>query len=274
MNFSLLISLYYKENHDFLDLCFKSCWSEQTIKPTEVVLVLDGPIGENLLKIVHKWKNIIGGILKIIQLTENMGLGKALNEGLRYCTNEWVFRMDTDDICVPNRFEKQIDYICKNKDVVLFGGQILEFNNVPFDINVFKLVPTSFNKILRFSNLRSPLNHVTVAFKKSVILKVGGYQHHPFMEDYNLWLRVISADYKLGNIDDVLVYVRVGNGMYDKRKGFHYIKSEKQLLNLKKDLNIQNHFYANILFFIRATCRLMPSSLLSKFYNLFLRKRS
>ena len=93
------------------------------------------------------------------------------------------------------------------------------------------------------------------------------------MEDYNLWLRVIGAGYKVANLPDVILYARVGNGMHARRKGYQYIKSEKQLLNLKKELKIQNPIHANILFLIRSSFRLMPSSLLGKIYNTFLRKK-
>jgi len=273
MNFSVLLSLYYKENSLALDQCFQSIWKGQTIQPNEIILVLDGPVGEELTKCVEKWKKIIDQSLKIIPLTKNVGLGNALNEGLKHCSNEWVFRMDTDDINTPNRFEKQLAFIESNPNVVLFGGQVLEFENEPNDSQVLKSVPTANAEIRQFSQKRCPFNHMTVAYRKDVIEELGGYQHHLFMEDYNLWLRVISAGYEVGNHPDVLLYARVGNGMHARRKGYEYIKSEKQLLDLKKELKLQKPIHANMLFLIRSVFRLMPSSLLGKLYNAFLRKK-
>ncbi len=271
--FSILMSLYHKENPNALEQCFQSIWQNQTVKPSEIVLVLDGPIGSELSQCVDKWQFQIGRFLKILPLEDNVGLGKALNLGLEHCSNEWVFRMDTDDICKVDRFEKQIQFIKENPDVVLFSGQILEFNEDPLDANILKSVPTTYSDIVKFSQIRSPFNHMTVAYKKSVIEKVGGYQHHMYMEDYNLWLRVIGAGYKVGNHTDVLLFARVGNGMHARRKGYEYIKSEIQLLNLKKDLKLQNSLQANILFLIRSAFRLMPANLLGKVYNTFLRKK-
>lgn len=271
--FSLLMSLYYKENPSFLNDCFNSIWINQTVKPNEIVLVFDGPITDDLQNIVNKWKNQIGDILKLVKLKENVGLGKALNEGLNHCSHEWVFRMDTDDICMPDRFEKQVEYIINNPDVVLFSGQILEFNEIPSDSSVIKIVPTHHVEILKYAQKRSPFNHMTVAYKKSVIESVGGYQHHLYMEDYNLWLRVIAAGYQVGNHSDVLLCARVGNGMHARRKGLQYIKSEKQLLDLKNELQLQNPLYANMMFLVRSVFRLMPSTVLGKFYNSFLRKK-
>lgn len=273
INFSVLMSLYYKESSLFLHKCFESIWDNQSVKPTEIVLVLDGFIGKNLQECVNIWQEKIGSPLRIVPLKKNVGLGKALNQGLKHCSNDWIFRMDTDDICVPDRFEKQIHFIDQNPEVVLFSAQIIEFNQTPADANSIKSVPENHDEILKFAQKRSPFNHMAVVYRKSIIEKVGGYQHHLFMEDYNLWLRVIAAGYKVGNHPDVLLYARVGNGMHARRKGLEYIKSEKQLLNLKKELKIQSANHANMLFLIRSAFRLMPSSLLGKIYNTFLRKK-
>ncbi|QXB41885.1 glycosyltransferase [Acinetobacter lwoffii] len=273
MNFSVLMSLYYKEKKDFLDSSLVSIWSTQILKPNEIVIVLDGPVDYELQECIATWQNKIESVLKIVPLQKNIGLGKALNEGLKHCSYEWVFRMDTDDICTPDRFQKQVDFIMSNPDTVLFGGQVLEFDQNPDDSAVIKTVPTTHEDIKKFAKNRCPFNHMTVAYKKSVIMKLGGYQHHLFMEDYNLWLRIIGAGYEVANLEDVVLYARVGNGMHARRKGYEYVKSEKQLLNLKKELKIQNPIHANILFLIRSAFRLMPSSLLGKIYNTFLRKK-
>ena len=273
MKFSLLMSLYFKESPSYLNQALSSVWIDQTVRPSEIILVIDGPITKELQKIVNKWEILISDKLVIVNLCENIGLGKALNKGLEHCSNEWVFRMDTDDICKPDRFEKQIQFILSNPNVVVVGGQILEFDQTPDDSAVIKTVPTTHEDIKKFAQKRCPFNHMTVAYKKSVITELGGYQHHLFMEDYNLWLRVIGAGYKVANLPDVILYARVGNGMHARRKGYQYINSEKQLLNLKKELKIQNPIHANILFLIRSAFRLIPSSLLGKIYNTFLRKK-
>ncbi|MCJ0829561.1 glycosyltransferase [Acinetobacter sp. NIPH1876] len=273
INFSILLSLYHKEKVEYLEKCFESIWDQQTLKPTEIVLVLDGPIGEGLTKSVEHWQQKLGNILKIVTLAENVGLGKALNEGLKHCTNEWVFRMDTDDICTPDRFSKQVAFIQENPDVVLFGGQILEFNQDVSDAHVLKAVPENHNEIKAFAQNRCPFNHMTVAYRHDVITVLGAYQHHLFMEDYNLWLRVIGAGYKVANLPDVILFARVGNGMHARRKGLEYIKSEKKLLDLKKELKLQDPIHANIVFLLRSVFRLLPSTMLGKIYNNFLRKK-
>lgn len=272
MYFSILMSIYHKENPIFLNQCFTSIWTEQTLKPAEIVLVKDGALTAELEQIIFTWQEKLGLVLKIVALEQNIGLGKALNAGLTQCSYDWVLRMDTDDIATPNRFQKQIDFIQKNPDVVLFSGQILEFNQDISDANVLKPVPIDYHEIKKFAQKRCPFNHMTVAYKKDVILELGGYQHHLFMEDYNLWLRVIGAGYKIANLPDVLLYARVGNGMHARRRGWQYIQSEKQLLDLKLKLKIQPLAPAVLLFLVRSAFRLLPSSLLGKVYNSVLRK--
>lgn len=273
MAFSVLLSLYFKENASYLDLCFESVWFKQSIKPSEIILVLDGPIGEELIHCVEKWKKNIGLSLIVVALSKNVGLGNALNEGLKYCSNEWVFRMDTDDICVEKRFEYQLQFIKNNPNVVLFGGQILEFDKNVNDANKLKPVPEEYSDILSFSKKRNPFNHMTIAYKKSIILSLHGYQHHLFMEDYNLWLRVISKGYEVANLSQVLVYARVGNGMHARRRGSEYIKSEKQLLDLKIALKTQSLISAYVTFILRSFFRFLPSNLLGFVYNNLLRKK-
>lgn len=182
--FSVLSSIYHKENPIYFNECMESIWDKQTFKPTEIVLVIDGPICELLQGCVNSWQERLPTVLRVVPLSENVGLGKALNVGLKHCSNEWVFRMDTDDICTSDRFEKQVGFINNNQNVVLFGGQVLEFENEPNDSQILKEVPTAFEDIKLFAQKRCPFNHMTVAYKKSVINKLGGYQHHLFMEDY------------------------------------------------------------------------------------------
>lgn len=266
--FSVLMSLYIREEAEFLQQCLQSLL-RQTIQANEIVLVFDGPITAELQHVVETYQSKLP--IKVIPLPQNVGLGKALNEGLKHCSHDWVFRMDTDDICVPDRFERQVKFIQKNQCVVILGGSILEFNQKPYDLNVVKNVPETHQEVLEYSKRRCPFNHMTVAYRRDVITSLGGYQHHLFMEDYNLWLRVIGVGYQVANIPDILVYARIGNGMHQRRRGWQYIKSEKQLLDLKLKLKIQSPLSAYILFLVRAGIRIMPSTLLVKFYSIFLR---
>lgn len=271
--FSILMSLYHKEIPEHFDACMKSIWDQQTLKPTEIVLVEDGPLTTELYESIALWSERLQQNLRIIKLEDNVGTGKAKNIGLQYCQNDIVFIVDTDDISVSDRFEKQMKCFEADDELVILGGQITEFTDDISSLSGMRIVPLDNLALREYAKKQSPFNNMTIAYRRPKIIEVGGYQHHLWMEDYNLFLRVIAKGYKVQNLPDVLVYARIDNGMHARRKGYEYIKSEKQLLNLKKELKIQNPIHANILFLIRSAFRLMPSSLLGKIYNTFLRKK-
>lgn len=268
MKISVLMSLYEKESSNYLKECLNSLNIQKKFID-QLVIVFDGPITSELEMVVCDFKGTLP--ITIVKLEKNIGLGRALNEGIKYCSNEWIFRMDSDDICVPNRFELQIKFIEENPDVVLLGGQIQELDENMNVILGYREVPITVDDIRSFSLLRNPFNHMTVAYKKSVLESLGCYKHHLYMEDYNLWLRVIAAGYPVYNLPDILVKARTGYSMYYRRKGLEYIKSEWSLAGLKYNLGLQNVFSAYILFLIRSIPRLLPNKLVSFVYKLLRR---
>ncbi|EMC8780762.1 glycosyltransferase [Providencia rettgeri] len=267
LKFSVLLSVYKNEIPSSLDQALNSLLVNQTIIPSEIILVEDGPLTPELNKIIFLWKSNFSSILKTVTLQKNIGLGNALNVGINHCSYDWIFRMDTDDSCLPERFDKQINYINKNPDISLLGSYIEEFNSSMLESLGIKKVPTSHNEIKQYTKRRNPFNHMTVAFRKDVIESVGGYQHHLYMEDYNLWIRVIAAGHQVGNIDEVLVNVRGGDSMVKRRKGLVYIKSELQLAKLKIEKNIDSPIGAYSSFIMRSLPRLLPTYMLSKVYK-------
>lgn len=268
MKFSVLLSIYYKESPTNFEQCMQSITINQSLQPNEIVLVEDGKLTDELYQAIDIWQNKLGDTLKRVILADNVGLGKALNIGLSHCSNDWVFRMDTDDISLPDRFKKQSEFIKNHPDIDILSGQIVEFEDDPDHTTGVKRVPLTHKEILKFSRLRSPFNHMAVAYKKSVVESVGGYQHHMFMEDYNLWIRILSKGYKGANLPDNLLFVRAGSDMIQRRKGLIYIKSEWKLLQLKKKLKYQKTIPAITTFSARSVPRLLPNRALSKIYKL------
>ena len=179
--------------------------------------------------------------------------------------------MDSDDVSLPERFLKQISYLKENPQLAILGSQMSEFIDNISNVVAIREVPTEHSDIIRFSRYRSPFNNLSIIFRKDIIESVGGYQHHLFMEDYNLFLRVISQGSKVKNLPDNLVMARVGNDMYRRRRGIQYIKSEWQLAKLKSSLKIQNKLAIYSLFLFRSLPRLLSANFLSSIYY-FLRK--
>lgn len=264
MLFSVLISLYHREKSTFLEQCLNSL-CQQTLPANEIIIVFDGPLPTTLEQTVHTFQTALP--IKIIKLPKNLGLGQALNEGLQHCTHEWIFRMDSDDIAHPQRFEQQCHYLQQHPEISLLGTQITEFHHTPNQTHSQRQVPLTHTEINHFAQQRNPFNHMTVAYRKSVIQNAGSYQHHLYMEDYNLWLRLLAQGIQTANLPQALVYVRTGQAMLQRRRGWRYIQSEWQLSQLKRKLKIQNLPTSLYTFLLRATPRLLPTPFLNLIYQ-------
>lgn len=268
MKFSVLMSIYHKESPKYFYECMQSIWDEQTVKPDEIVLVKDGVLSQELDNIITSWQQKIGQCFKVIALPSNQGTGKAKNIGIEYCSHDIVCVVDTDDICVKERFEKQLAFFAKHPDATVVGGQIDEFVCHKTHITGSRLVPLRHRQLQHFAQRQSPFNHMTVAYKKQAVIQAGGYQHHLYMEDYNLFLRLIAQGAVLYNLPDCLVYARIDNGMHQRRRGWSYVKSEWQLYQLKCTLKLQNPIAGFGWFVVRAIPRVLPVFVLSSLYRM------
>lgn len=239
MSFSVLMSVYRNDNPEYFSRALKSISSDQTVQPSEIVLVVDGSV-PNLLEDEIKKIEREQTILTVHWLPENVGLGLALQKGLAYTTNDIVARMDSDDIAEPDRFEKQLKYLYQNPDIDIVGGQISEFIDEPTNIIAKRDVPLSHISICKYLKSRCPFNHMTVMFHKRAVMSVGNYLPWHFNEDYYLWIRMAEARCRFANLPDTLVNVRVGSDMYRRRGGCKYFKSEKSL----QDYMLRHHIIA------------------------------
>ncbi|WP_277656461.1 glycosyltransferase [Seleniivibrio woodruffii] len=265
--FSVLISIYHKENASFFSAALKSIWDDQEVKPNEIVIVQDGKLTDELYCVIDNFKQRISCNLIIINLKNNVGLGLALNEGLKHCTNELVARMDTDDISLPERFKEQLTAF-KDMDIDICGTNLLEFSDDESVIDSVKKVPESNSEIIKFARYRNPINHPTVMFKKSKIMNIGGYQHFLWFEDYYLWARAIQAKYIFYNIQQPLIKMRTGNNMISRRHGIKYAKQEIKFQNFLLSIGLISVFIWISNIFTRIIPRLLPVKILSVIYKL------
>ena len=231
--YSVLISVYAKERADYLKQSIESILS-QTVLSDDIVIVCDGALTRELDDVLDSFKDKI----RLVRLPENRGLGKALNAGLAECRHDLVARMDSDDIALPGRMEKQLKLFASDPDISFASGTIEEFSGTPDNITGKRSVPLDNEAIRRYSRKRNPMNHPAVMFRKSAVQAVGGYnEDYPLFEDYSLWVRMLMNGSKAVNTDDTLVYMRVDDNTFERRGGkryasdmlrFHkYLKSEK-----------------------------------------------
>jgi glycosyltransferase involved in cell wall biosynthesis len=227
MDFSVLMSVYKNDIPDHVGKALESVIN-QSKPPKEIILVIDGPIDNELYNTVNSYATKYK-ILKVVPLENNVGLGNALKIGLEQCSYELIARMDSDDISVPNRFEKQIQCFEEDKELSLVGGYIREFDNDTDKILSIREVPLEHSEIEMYLKSRCPFNHTTVMFKKSEVISAGGYLDWHYNEDYYLWIRMYLANCKFKNIPEVLVNVRASEGLYMRRGGKRYFQSEKDI---------------------------------------------
>lgn len=270
MKFSVLISIYNKEKSSFLKECFDSLLS-QTLLPNEIILVKDGPLNSELENIISTYTQNTS-IIKTVSLEKNVGLGKALNEGLKHCSFEIVARMDTDDIAKKNRFEKQIEVLQKNPDIDVCSAWIDEFENDINHVTTIKKLPEKHEDIKKYAKSRCPINHPVVIFKKQSVLDAGGYLHFPLYEDYYLWMRMLKNGAKFYNIQESLLYFRTTPETFKKRGGLKYAITELyfQKFLLKMGMISTCIFLKNII--IRFPIRIAPNFLRIFIYKKILRK--
>ena len=205
---SVLMSVYIKENPTFLKDAIESV-QNQTLKPSELVLVEDGPLTPELYQVLDQLEAESDIPVKRYPLEQNQGLGLALRYGVLQCQYDIIARMDTDNLD-------------------LLGGHIAEFIDNPDEIVSYRRVPTQHADIVSYQRMRSAFNHMTVMFKKDMVLKAGNYEDGLYMEDDLLWLNMIAAGAKTGNLDQILCRVRVGAGMFERRGGLRYLKLYRQ----------------------------------------------
>ena len=269
--YSFLMSVYHKEKPEHLDLSIESMLN-QSIKPDEIIIVKDGPLTKELDKTISKYVSKYKRIFTIIPLKQNVGLGLALNEGLKASRNELVARMDSDDICKPTRCEKQLEQFEKDKNLVICGTNIDEFNGNIENITGHRVVPEKMEDIYNFSKRRSAFNHPTVMYKKSKVLENNGYSNLRRNQDVDLFGRMIYSGCKAYNIQESLLWFRSDDDLAKRRKSWENSKS--YIGTIKKFWKMGFSSFKDYLIVLigQTGMFLMPVKLQHFVYKKFLRK--
>lgn len=269
--FSVLMSLYYKEKPEYLRECLNSLLN-QTVKADEWVIVKDGPLTNELEDVLKEYDEKYPNLIKYVIFEKNQGLGLALRAGVPESSHELIARMDTDDICVPNRFERQLKEFMKDENLDICGSHIKEFDGDISNILSIREVPLKNDEIIQYQKRRSAYNHVTVMFKKSSVLKSGNYEHAPFMEDDMLWTRMILAKCQGKNIDVYLVYARTGVNMIARRGGWSYFKKYRESRKKVYKLGLASFWDYFYTIFVQFIIALISKKIRQYFFIVFLRK--
>ena len=271
-NYSVLMSVYYKEKAEWLEESIKSMLN-QSIKTNDFVIVEDGKLTSELDEVINKYVLNYPNLFNIIKLENNMGLGPALARGLKECKNELVARMDSDDYAIPARCEKQLKKMEENKKIDIVGSCIAEFIDNINNVQAYRILPENDDEIKKFAKRRNPFGHPSVMFKKSKVLEAGNYRSYYLCEDYDMWIRMIENGAVCYNFREILVYMRISEDFYKRRGGIKYLKS---ILKFKKE-QFDKGFYSVKDYMISSLAHaimcVLPNKIRDYLYRKVLRKK-
>lgn len=268
--YSVLMSVYCKENPLFLRQSLDSMIS-QTVSPDEIVLICDGTLTDELNNTLLEYQKKYKGLFNIIRLESNKGLGYALKVGVENCKNEYIARMDTDDISKKDRCEKELNVFLNNSNIGIVGSNIEELDNGK--IECIRKVPEKNSDIKKFVKKRNPFNHSSVMLKKTEVLKVGNYKEIRFIQDYFLWVDMLCNGTIGYNIQENLVSMRIDNNFYKRRSGKEYYIIQKKLLKYMKSKRVINSFEYVLYLSLRKISSILPNFSRKLLFKKILRKR-
>ena len=270
MNLSVLMSVYYKEKPEYLQQALESIWDKQTLKPDEIILVEDGKLTPELYQTIEKWEKKLNGKLKRIPLRENQGLAKALNTGIKHCSGEYIARMDSDDICDPARFEKQIYFFKNNPDIDILGSAICEFNENSKELNT-RYYPPNTSQAIKYIVKATPLAHPSVMFRRKVFEQDNRYpENYGSNEDIAFWFELLSKGYNMANLEDILLYYRISDDFYNRRSKAKAINEFK--IYWTGIINLYGFTWKLIYPILRLGFRFSPKFIVQKIYTGRMRK--
>lgn len=273
--FSVCISVYKNDKPEYVRIALDSMLVNQSVKPAEIVLVQDGPVPVGLSELLSEYEAKYGELMHIIRLEKNGGLGNALRLGVENAKYDICARMDSDDIAMPDRFEKQLAYMEAHPECDIVGGQITEFIDSPDNIVGKREVPCDNEAIYQYMRSRCALNHPTVMFKKKAVLDAGNYQDWFWNEDYYMWIRMMEQGSVFANLSDVLVNMRSGLDQYGRRGGKKYFDSEIGIKKLMLEKGMINRKEYVVNYIQRFIIQLMlPNSVRGWVFRTFARKNA
>lgn len=267
-NFSVLMPTYDRD-----DLCMlfeqavDSCL-ENTLLPDKIIIVIDGPVRDIFRSKIERYEKL--DRILVVWLPKNVGIARALNEGLKHVHTKYVVRADADDINRPSRFEAQLEILLKGYNVC--GGAICERDMVGNELAI-KRCPSDHEDILKYSLRRCPFNHMAVAFEHEWVMNLGGYPDIYLKEDWALWTLLIEAGALTQNSQEIFVDATTDVNMYRRRGGVKNIVSEYYMQRFLRLHRKKSFSLAVLDFCLKSLFFAAPAQLRGFVYQSFLRDR-
>lgn len=267
---TVLMTVYHGTTQEEFDRAVASIL-QQTHPADEFLIVADGALRREVDAALSAAEG--SGAITVRRLPCNVGSGIASQHGLAAARGEFVARQDADDISLPHRLEREMAAIrARGLDIV--GSAMLEFIDSPDNLIGIRGSPGELRAILRRARMNNPINNPTVVFRRQLALEVGGYSDLRFMQDYDLFVRMLMAGAQAANLSEPLVMFNVGNGMLARRSGPAMLKHEWALQQRLVHNGVVGHLGAARNLALRGTFRMLPAPLLERAYARLFRRRA
>lgn len=277
---AVLMTVYHRVDQRHLDEALDSLWA-QTVPAGRVVLIGDGPLTPGLDAVIERHR-AAHPELDYRPQPENRGSGPASQSGLDLIDEEWCARLDADDIAEPTRFEEQLRVADGHADPSsstgpapdVIGTAMAEFDDdLGGEITGIRALPETHDEIAAYARMNSPINNPSVMYRTARVKKVGGYRDAPYMEDYDLWARLLADGARFVNLPAPLTRFRV-TGMLDRRRSKGIVAAEKRMQATLVELGLVSRPRAAFNFAARSAFRLLPTGLLGRAYRALFHRRA
>jgi glycosyltransferase involved in cell wall biosynthesis len=266
-SFSVLLPVAATSDLSALQRAHRSI-TEQTIPPEEIILITNQTLTNDIEAVIADLVST-NSDTHHAHFPDALGLGGALSNGLKKCSEPLVARMDADDIAEPKRFAEQLAVLRDSKaDIV--GSHLAEFRDDPDEPERIRKVPVTHNEISEWMPWRCPMNHPTAMFDRKAVLEVGGYRNFPMMEDWDLWARCLAAGLRFRNLDRILVKAQIDD-LAGRRGGLDYVRAEFRMAKELRALEIASRRDTIKHLSLRVPPRLLPLQVRDGIYQLFAR---
>ena len=233
----------YNEPEKYLRESIESILN-QTFKYFEFIIILDNPDNKKAEKIIKEYQQKDKRIV-FIKNEKNLGLAGSLNKGIEIAKGKYIARMDADDIALPKRLEKQFKYMENNKDIDLLFSWVYFIDENDSILKEFKPVKEKVRNLKKYFFKEHLLVHPTLMAKSRVLMKNIFDENQRKSQDFELWIRLMTKNYKFDIIEEFLLKYRVLKENHEKRIKKQLNYSEYSLRALWKN---KKYYWSNICF--------------------------
>ncbi|UDL82651.1 glycosyltransferase [Corynebacterium uberis] len=261
----VLVTVYHRIEPDQLRACLASL-RDQTRPADRTVIVADGPLTPQLEEVIAEHA-AADAHTQLIRLPHNQGAGPAAAAGMEAIDQEFVARLDADDIAAPTRFAQQLDYFAAHPDTDILGTALAEFHTDPTQVTAYRRLPEQHRDIARYARWNSPINNPSVMMRTDAVRRAGGYRDVHHMEDYDLFARALATGAHLHNLPEALTYFRVDDAQFDRRTGRDMLAAEARMQSNLVSYGMIGKPRAALNFLVRTAYRLLPRRALRRAYS-------